>query len=124
MHGPSKAEAVSDPTQDVVEGAARELVVARLTRQRLARLRSAYRPNDFEAALRTQVWSGRYCRSGSPAGNARCRLPARSSSHRSTVQSLPMAHAGAFLLPATRRASSRRSLSCSNAICPPRSSAL
>ena len=54
VHGPSKVEAVPDPRQDAVEGAARELVAARLTRRRLARLPSAYPPNDFEAALRTQ----------------------------------------------------------------------
>src|SRR4051812_13531963 len=51
---PSKAEAVPDPRQHAVGAAARELVSARLTRRRLARLPSAYRPNDFEAALRTQ----------------------------------------------------------------------
>ena len=54
VHGSSKAEAVSDPMQHAVEAAARELVTARLTRRRLARLPPAYRPNDFEAALRTQ----------------------------------------------------------------------
>ncbi len=55
---PSKAEAVPDPRQDAVVGAARELVVARLTRRRLARLPLACRPNDFEAALRTQLVVG------------------------------------------------------------------
>ena len=54
MQAPSKAEAVPDPRQDAVEGAARELVGARLTRRRLARLPPAWRPSDFEAALRTQ----------------------------------------------------------------------
>jgi 2-keto-4-pentenoate hydratase len=51
---PSKVEAVPDPRLDEVEGAARELVSARLTRRRLARLPSADPPHDFEAALRTQ----------------------------------------------------------------------
>jgi hypothetical protein len=50
----SKAEPVSGPNQDAVEEAARELVSARLTRRRLARLPLACRPNDFEAALRIQ----------------------------------------------------------------------
>ncbi len=55
---PSEAGAVPDPRQDAVEGAARELVVARSTRRRLARLPPACRPNDFEAALRTQLVVG------------------------------------------------------------------
>jgi 2-keto-4-pentenoate hydratase len=58
VHGPSKAEAVADPTQDAVEAAARELVAARLTRRRLARLPPTCRPKDFEAALRTQLVVG------------------------------------------------------------------
>ena len=51
---PSKVEAVPDPRLSEVEGAARELVSARLTRRRLARLPSADPPHDFEAALGTQ----------------------------------------------------------------------
>lgn len=51
---PSRMEAVPDPRQDEVEGAARELVSARLTGRRLARLPSAYPPHDFEAALQAQ----------------------------------------------------------------------
>jgi 2-keto-4-pentenoate hydratase len=51
---PSKTKAAPDPRQDAVEGAARELVSARLTGRRLARLPPAWRPSDFEAALRTQ----------------------------------------------------------------------
>jgi 2-keto-4-pentenoate hydratase len=51
---PSKVEAVPDPRQGTVEGAARELVSARLARRRLARLPTTYPPYDFEAALRTQ----------------------------------------------------------------------
>jgi 2-keto-4-pentenoate hydratase len=51
---PSKVEAVPDPRQDAVDGAARELVSARLSGRRLARLAPAYQPHDFEAALRTQ----------------------------------------------------------------------
>src|SRR5687768_7897310 len=55
---PSKAEVVPDARQAAVEGAARELVVARLTGRRLDRLPSAFRPNNFEAALQTQLVVG------------------------------------------------------------------
>jgi 2-keto-4-pentenoate hydratase len=56
--GPSKLEPAPDPRQDAVEAAARELVSARLTGRRLARLAPACQPHDFEAALRTQLAVG------------------------------------------------------------------
>jgi 2-keto-4-pentenoate hydratase len=56
--GPSKLEPAPDSRQDAVEAAARELVSARLTGRRRARLSPACRPNDFEAALRTQCAVG------------------------------------------------------------------
>jgi len=55
---PSKLEPAPDPRQDAVEAAARELVSARLTGRRLARLAPACQPHDFEAALRTQLAVG------------------------------------------------------------------
>jgi 2-keto-4-pentenoate hydratase len=58
IHGLSKSEAVPDAGQCVVEAAARELVTARLTRRRLARLPLAHRPQDFDAALRIQLVVG------------------------------------------------------------------
>src|SRR6478672_575170 len=58
VRGPSKQEPAPDPRQDAVEGAARELVSARLTGRRLARLAPAYQPHDFETALRTQLAVG------------------------------------------------------------------